>query len=340
MNPEQVGYDAAQLQAFHRDVRDRVSGLPGIAAASWASNMPFWSTASRGVSIEGQEQKRRAETLNTITNTVDLDYFNVMHIPLLHGRDFTDGDRDGSLPVVVINEDLARRYWPSGDAIGKRLRLVGDSVTRQVIGVVKNSNYTTLGEAPQPCIYLPLRQNPGATATLYVRAARDPASVLGEVQREVKALAPKVEISDIRTGPRFMDQILWSARIVVSMLGVFGLLALILASVGLYGLLSYLVRGRQREIGVRMALGASRPAILFLVLRQGMVLVCSGVGIGLALSLLLSRALARMLFGLSPADPLSLAGASSALILVAAVACYVPALSASRMDPMGALRNG
>jgi len=340
MNPEQVGYDAVQLQAFHRDVKDRVSGLPGVAAASWASNMPFWSSASRGVSIEGQEQKRKSEMLNTVTNTVDVDYFKVMHIPLLDGRDFTDGDRDGSLPVVVINEDLARRYWPGGDAIGKRLRLVGDSVTRQVIGVVKNSNYTTLGEAPQPCIYLPLRQNPGATATLYVRAARDPESVLGEVQREVKALAPKVEISDIRTGARFMDQILWSARIVVSMLGVFGLLALILASVGLYGLLAYLVRGRQREIGVRMALGASRPAILLLVMRQGMVLVCSGVGIGLALSLLISRALAKMLFGLNPADPLSLAGASSALILVAALACYLPALAASRMDPMGALRKG
>ena len=158
--------------------------------------------------------------------------------------------------------------------------LTGDTVMRQVIGVVKNSNYTTLGEAPQPCIFLPLRQNPGATATLYVRATRDPGSVLGEVQREVKALAPKVEISDIRTGARFMDQILWRARIVVSMLGVFGLLALVLASVGLYGLLAYLVRGRQREIGVRMALGASRRAILVLMLRQGMILVCTGVGIG------------------------------------------------------------
>ena len=181
-----------------------------------------------------------------------------MHIALLDGRDFTDGDRDGSLPVVIINEDLARRYWPGGDAIGKRLRLVGDSVTRQVIGVVKNSNYTTLGEAPQPCIYLPLRQNPGATATLYVRTARDPGSVLGEVQREVKALAPKVEISDIRTGPRFMDQILWSARIVVSMLGVFGWLALILASVGLYGLL--VVLGARATARNRSAHGSWRLA--------------------------------------------------------------------------------
>ncbi len=340
MNPEQVGYDAVQLRAFHRDVRDRVAALPGVAAASWASNMPFWSSPSRGVSIEGQEQQRKSEMLNAVTNTVDLDYFKVMHIAILNGRDFTNGDRDDSLPVIIINEDLARRYWPGGDVIGKRLRLVGDSVTRQVIGVVKNSNYTTLGEAPQPGIYLPLRQNPGATATLYVRAVRDPGSVLGEVQREIKALAPKVEISDMRTGPKFMDQILWSARIVVSMLGVFGLLALILASVGLYGLLAYLVRGRQREIGVRMALGASRSAILLLVLRQGMVLVCAGVGIGLALSLMISRAFARMLFGLNPADPLSLAGASSALILVAVLACYLPALAASKMDPMSAMRKG
>ncbi len=339
MNPEQVGYDATQLGAFHRDVKDRVSALPGVAAASWASNMPFWSSASRGVSIEGQEQKK-SEMLNTVTNTVDVDYFRVMNIALLHGRDFTERDRDGSLPVVIINEDLARRYWPAGDAIGKRLRLVGDSVTRQVIGVVKNSNYTTLGEVPQPCIYLPLRQNPGATATLYVRAARDSESVLGEVQREVKALAPKVEISDIRTGPKFMDQILWNARIVVSMLGVFGLLALILASVGLYGLLAYLVRGRQREIGVRMALGASRSTILLLVLRQGMVLVFVGMGIGLALSLMIGRAFAKMLFGISPADPLSLAAACSTLILMAALACYLPALAASKMDPMSALRNG
>jgi predicted permease len=340
MNPEQVGYDAVHLQAFHRDVRDRVAALPGIEAASWASNMPFWSSPSRGVSIEGQEQKRKSEMLNTVTNTVDMDYFKAMHIFLLDGRDFTDADRDGSLPVVIINQDLARRYWPGGDAIGKRLRLAGDSVTLQIVGIARNSNYTTLGESPQPCIYLPLRQNPGASVTLYVRAARDPGSVLGEVQREVKALAPKVEISDIRTGARFMDQILWGARIVVSLLGVFGLLALVLASVGLYGLLAYLVRGRQREIGVRMALGASRSAILFLVLRQGMVLVCAGVGIGLALSLVIGRVFARMLFGLNPADPLSVAGACLALLVVAALACYLPAFAASRTDPMGALRQG
>lgn len=340
MNPEQVGYDAVRLEEFHREVRERVATIPGVEAVSWASNMPFWSSPSRGVSIEGQEQARKSETLNTVTNTVDVDYFKVMRIPTVEGRTFTDGDRDGSLSVVIVNDDLARRYWPAGDALGKRLRLVGDSSMRQVIGVIKTSDYTTLGEAPQPCIYLPLLQNPGGNFTLYVRALGDPATVLGIVQREIKELAPKIEISDIRTGAKLMDQILWNARIVLSLLGTFGLLALGLASVGLYGLLTYLVRGRRREIGVRIALGASRKQILLHILRQGMILVGIGIGIGLGLSLLIGRVFSSMLFGLSPADPFSLVAAAGVLILVALLACYLPALAASRMDPMRALREG
>jgi predicted permease len=340
MNPEQLGYDAARLKDFHREVTDRISRIPGVEAVSWASNMPFWSSASRAVLIEGQEQRRKSETLSTVTDTVDVDYFKTMRIPLLQGRAFTDRDQDGSLPVVIINEDLAQRYWPGGNALGQHLRLSGDTVTRQIIGVVKTSNYTTLGEAPQPCLYLPLRQNPGGDAILYVRTAGNPSLVLESVQREIREVDPKVEVSDVRTGAKIMDQVLWNARIVLGLLGVFGLLALVLASVGLYGILAYSVSGRQREIGVRMALGASRSAVLRLVLRQGMTLVLIGTGIGLTLSLLIGRAFSRMLFGLSPADPLSLIGASAVLVLVATLACYVPALTASRMDPMRALREG
>jgi predicted permease len=340
MNPEQVGLTAARLETFHHDLKERLNTLPGVQLVSWASNLPFWSNASRGVSIEGQEQTRTSETLSTITNTVDVDYFAVMGIPLVEGRAFTDNDRNGSFPVAIINDDLAHRYWPNGGALGKRIKLAGDNVVRQVIGVVKTTNYTTLGETPQPCLYLPLRQNPGTGVSLYVRTAGDPAGMLGEVQREVRQLDAKVEVTDSRTGGKLMDQILWSARIVLSLLGVFGLLALALASVGLYGLLAYTVTGRQREIGVRMAIGASRSAVLRLILRQGMLLVCIGVGIGLALSLLIGRVFSRMLFGLSPADPVSLAGASFALLAVAFLACYLPALRASRMDPMKSLRQG
>lgn len=317
-----------------------MASLPGIESVSWASNLPFWSAPSRGVTLEGELQSRKSETLNTVTNTVDTGYFDVMRIPLGYGRLFTKADRTGSAPVVVINEELARRYWPGGDALGKRLRLSGDPVLRQIIGVVKNSNYTSLGEEPQPCIFLPLLQNPGGNVTLYVRAAGNPATILGEVQRQVKTVDSKVEISDSRTGSTLMNQILWSARIVLSLLGTFGLLALALASVGLYALLAYFVKGRQREIGVRMALGATRSAILRHILRQGLVLVIAGIAIGLGLSLLVGRLFAKMLFGLSPADPLSLAGASLALILVAVLACFLPAFAASRLNPMRALREG
>jgi predicted permease len=340
VNPEQIGYDAARLKDFHREVVDRVSRIPGVEAVSWASNMPFWSSPSRGVSIEGQDKQRKSETVSTVTNTVDVGYFKTVRISLLQGRAFTDGDQDGSLPVVIINEDVARRYWPAGNALGQHLRLSGDIAMRQIVGVVKTSNYTTLGEAPQPCLYLPMRQNPGGDAILYVRTAGNPSLVLEAVQHEIRDVDPKVEVSDVRTGAKIMSQVLWNARVVLGLLGVFGLLALALASVGLYGILAYSVSGRQREIGVRMALGASRSSVLRLVLRQGMTLVCIGTGIGLALSLLIGRAFSSMLFGLSPADPLSLAGASLVLLLVATLACYLPALAASRMDPMRALREG
>jgi predicted permease len=340
MNPEQQDHDAVRLKAFQHQVVDRVSRIPGVQAVTWASNMPFWSSASRGIFLEGQEQQRKSETISTVTNTIDVDYLKTMRIPLLQGRAFTAADQEGSLPVVVINEDLARRYWPHGNAIGNYLRLSGDTVKRQIVGVVKTTNYTTLGEAPQPCIYLPLRQSPAGSANLYVRSAGDPSLLLTEVQRGVKEVGPGVQVTDVRTGAKFVDQVLWNARIVLGMLGIVGLLALALASVGLYGILAYSVSSRQREIGVRMALGASRFDVLRLVLRQGMMLVAIGVSAGLAISLLAGRAFSRMLFGLSPADPLSLFGASAVLLLVAALACYLPALAASRMDPMHALREG
>jgi predicted permease len=327
MNPEQQDHDVVRLKTFHRQVEDRVSRIPGVQAVTWASNLPFWSSASRGIFIEGQEQQRKSETISTVTNTIDVDYLKTMQIPLLQGRAFTAADQEGSLPVVVINEDLARRYWPHGNAIGNHLRLSGDTVRRQIVGVVKTSNYTTLGEAPQPCLYLPLGQSPGGSANLYVRSAGDPSLLLTEAQRGIKEVDPSVQVTDVRTGAKLVNQVLWNARIVLGMLGIFGILA-------------YSVSSRQREIGVRMALGASRFDVLRLVLRQGMMLVAIGISLGLAISLLVGRAFSRMLFGLSPADPLSLLGASAVLLLVAALACCLPALAAIRMDPMQALREG
>jgi putative ABC transport system permease protein len=234
---------------------------------------------------------------------------------------------------------MAAKYWPSQVPLGKRLQLPRAKEFLEVVGVVKTTNYQTLGEPPQPCIYIPLRQNFSDGMILYVRTERDPSTVLAAVQGEIRNLAPGLPLEDIRTGTMVIDQALWWSKIGVGLLGVFGLLALSLASVGLYGIMAYSVNQRRREIGVRMALGADQESVSLLMLRQGMVVVLSGVALGVALAFLLGRVLSRFLYGVGGSDLLSIGGASLILLLVALVACYLPARSASRVDPLVALRE-
>jgi ABC-type lipoprotein release transport system permease subunit len=210
----------------------------------------------------------------------------------------------------------------------------------QIVGVVKTANYQTLGEAPQSCIYIPLRQNYSDAMILYVRTERDPSATLAAVQDEIRTLDPGLPVEDIRTGTKVIDQALWGAKIGVALLGVFGLLALSLASVGLYGIMAYSVNQRRREIGIRMALGAAQASVLRVILRQRMTLVIGGVALGLMLSLLLGRALSRFLYGVGGSDSASLVGASLVLLTVALVACYLPARRASQVDPLVALHEG
>jgi macrolide transport system ATP-binding/permease protein len=205
---------------------------------------------------------------------------------------------------------------------------------------VKTANYQTLGEPPQACIYIPLRQNFSDAMILYVRTERDPSAIFAAIQGEIRALDPALPMEDMRTGTKVIDQALWGAKIGVGLLGVFGLLALGLASVGLYGIMAYSVNQRRREIGVRMALGAGEADVSLFILRQGMIVVFSGIAWGGALAFLLGRALSGFLYGVSANDPLSLGGASLVLLVVAFVACYLPARSATRVDPLIALREG
>src|SRR5271165_446918 len=339
MNPEQAGYNPARTQAFYRDLPQRLAALSGVAHASWASNMPFWSFPARAVYAQGLERKRQSSADLTIVNTVGVDYFETMHIPLIEGRGFNPHDDPDSMPVAVINEAAASRLWPRGNAIGQQLQFPDDRVSRQVIGIAKNANYGTLGEKPLLCVYLPLRQNYVEGMTLYVQSRGDPNAILADVQREIRNTAPEVAVTDIRTGSKLLSQVLFGARIGVSLLSFFGLLALALASVGLYGVMAYSVNRRSREIGVRIAMGAERSAILRLVLTQGMKLVAIGLGLGLAGALLVGNLLSRALFGLSPSDPISLLIASAVLFLSALLACYFPARAASEVDPMSALRS-
>lgn len=339
MNPAQAGYGRERVKEFYRETRERIAGLPGVESVAWASGMPFWNSASHAVVIEGAETRQKSENLQTVSIIVSTDYFRTMEIPLVAGRTFNDADRDGSLPVAVINQALAAERWPGGDAIGQRFHFVGDDAWRQVVGVVKNANYSTLGEAPQPCVYLPQKQNFAGGMTLYVRSAGNPAGLLLTIQREVRGLDSNIEISDARTGAMLLDQVLWGPKVGVALLGMFGSLALLLASVGLYGVMAYSVTRRRREIGLRMALGAMPGTVLRLVVRDGMELVGLGIVLGLVASLLLGRGLSHTLFGISPADPASLAAAGGTLILVALAACYLPARAATRIDPMKALRQ-
>lgn len=339
-NPTQAGYNQQRAEEFYRSARERVQILPGVQSVSWASGMPFWNSRSRPVVMQGAEPRKKSEALQTVSMVVAPDYFSTMGIPLAAGRIFNDGDRAGSLPVAVINQDLAAQHWPGGNALGQKFHFVGDHTWRQVVGIVKNADYATLGEAPQPCVYLPERQNFAGGMILYVRSRGNPADLLPALQRQLREVDSNIEVSDARTGAMLIDQVLWGPKVGVALLGVFGALALILAMVGLYGVMAYAVSRRRREIGVRMALGATRGSVLRLIVGDGMRLVGWGIALGVAASLLLGSGLSRMLFGISPADPASLAAASLALIVIALAACYFPARSATRIDPMNALREG
>jgi predicted permease len=339
-NPGQAGYREAQTKAFYKDLRDRVAALPGVESVSWASNLPLWARPVSGLRVEGRQERSESEKLTSIVDTVDLGYFHTAAVAIQKGREFGLGDRDTATPVAIVNEKMARDYWPGGNALGKRIQVPGETQMRQIVGIARNANYTAWAEPPQPCVYIPLGQKYSDAMVLFVRSQGAPQQILDSVQRELRAAGPGMMASDTRTGRAIIDGALFQARMGVSLLTVFGLLALGLASVGLYGIMAYSVNQRRREIGLRMALGAAQASVLALILKQGMRLVLTGVLIGLASALIAGQLLKRMLYGVGGSDPTSILLAVVVLISVALLACYLPARWASRVDPVVALREG
>lgn len=339
-NPGQAGYGRAQTKAFYKEARERVAAIPGVESVSWASNLPLWGQALSGFRVEGREQRSKADSITAVLTTVDLNYFDAAGVAIDKGRAFTGMDQEGSAPVAIINEKMARDYWPNQQVLGKRIQLPGEKTMRQVVGIARNASYSTLAEPLQICVYVPLEQHYFDAMTLYVRSKGDPQQIMMPAQHEVRAAGPQVSVDDIRTGRKIIDDALFQARMGVGLLSVLGLLALGLASIGLYGIMAYSVNQRKREIGVRMALGAARENVLRLILKQGMTLVAIGVLAGWIASLLVARLLAKMLYGVSANDPVSVAGAAVVLLVVASIACYLPARWASRVDPLVALREG
>lgn len=338
VNPGQGGYDGPRAQQFYRTVHERITLVPGVQSTAWASSAPLTGALFRTIIKEGEDPESTAGRSIVAVIVSSPGYFQTLGIPLLRGRDFDDTDRELTVHVAVVNQVFADRLWPHDDPIGKRFRFYTDSFYHQVVGVAKTSKYTTLGEDPQPAAYIPLEQNAGDTMVLFVKTGGEPGAALGTAEREIRALDRHVPLTNPYTMREILTQSLWPARMAAILLGALGVLALMLASVGLYGVMAYSVAQRTREIGVRMALGANQSNVLGMVLRQAMSLVVIGLTIGVTGALAVARVVSRLLFGMSAMDPATFGSVCLILLAVALLASSVPAWRASRLDPLRALR--
>ena len=333
-----AAYTEAQGKVFHRRLLDGVSALSGVKEATIARDRPFGGGFLRSVFIEGRDPGPSGRGVLVQTNYIGPRFFQTLGIPLQRGRDFNDGDNEKSQNVVIINESMAAQFWPDQDAIGQRFKFFDDPEFRQVIAIARDSKYNSLVEERRPFVYVPLQQTYAPGLNLYVRAEGDPRSIVIALRGEVHSIDPTLSLLNVETLGERVHRSLTGQRMQATLLGVFGMLALVLASIGLYGVMAYSVAQRTREIGIRMALGAQRRDVLGLVLRQGAVLLTSGVALGLVVAFLATRGLASLFFGISAFDPLAFIGTSLLLALVALFATFIPARRATRIDPTIALK--
>ena len=334
------GFDEERGKAFFRDALERVRNLPGVERAAWASPPPLdFNANAEEVIIEGREVAPEKEKVGILTSVVTPDYFEAFGTTLIEGRAFTEQDSAAAPRVAIINEHMAKTYWPGQSAIGKRIRLDSrDSAPVEIVGIARNGKYRVHFEPALPYLFLPREQNYRSYATLIVHSRSDMTALAAAVRREIAAIDPDMPLIAVRTIPEYLGGRFSLPNLFSSLLLVFGVVGLTLAAVGIYGVMAYSVSKRTREIGVRMALGAPPAKVLGLVLTQGMKLTLVGVGIGLLLALGAGQALSSILYGVSGSDPLTFTAIALLLALVALAACYIPARRAAKVDPLIALR--
>ena len=345
LSVDTFGYDEARGRAFYAQLLQQVRALPGVRAASLADHLPLGQTSRiQGLEIDGYEAPRGpsgADGFMIDTALVAPDYFEAMGIPLVGGRSFKNADDLNGPPVIVINQQMAERFWPHQNPIGRFVTITGPGDGRaraEIIGIVKTGKYESLGEDPKPFFYQPLLQDYEPGVQLIVRTAGD-TPIVDALRREVRTLDSRMALVGIETLEQHMQLPLFPARAAGLLLGLFGMLALTLAVIGLYGVMSYSVTQRTREIGVRMALGARRSDVVRMILRQGLRLTLIGMSIGIVCSAALTWVLRSVLYGISATDPVSFLAVAAMLTVAALASSYMPARWAASVDPMRSLRS-
>jgi predicted permease len=340
MDMFQSGYTGERLRDFRRRTIDAMTALPGVSSAAFGSRLPLQmgGNNSLGVGIEGYVPRENEEVVINYA-TVGPRYFETLSIPVLQGREYTDADTAESPLVIVINESTARRYWPQGNALGGRIRIGKD--VAEVIGIVADSKYSNINERPLPQLFLSINRYGVSTLRLFVRATGNPSPLVADVRNAIRRLDASLPVYDARTMNEHMQVAVFAQRMAADLLGAMGGLAVLLAAIGLYGVMAYAVSQRTQEMGIRLALGASPSALLSMVVRQGMKLTIVGIAIGLALALGAFGsigAVRTLLPGISPLDPMTFIAVPLLLAAIALLATWIPARRAGRVDPVVALR--
>jgi predicted permease len=334
-------YTEQRGREFNRRALERVTSVPYVQSAALSSSPPFTLFLARTVFVEGQEAATGQKGPSINVTNVGPEYFRTVSIPIVKGRDFTTFDNENSEKVAIVNQTMAKYFWQGSEdaAIGKHFHFLNDTTNWQIVGIARDSTYMEIGEKPRSMIYLPLHQAYSPLLTMYVRTVGNPTLATAAVRKEVQSLDPNLLLRRLRTMPEVISESLWAPRTGAQLLSLFGVLALALAIVGIYGVISYSVNQRIRDIGIRMALGAAPMRILKEVLGDGFTLVGAGIAAGIGIALLVTNLLSPFLFGVSKADPLTFVLVSLLLCAVAFAACYLPARRATKVHPSIALRH-